>query len=247
MLRSALTRCRLCAYMCGNTLCRGRCCYRSNKRHRMKTNLTYLKGGVILKKRLLTFALMLILVITCFSFPSSAVNLQLPSLWREYEDYFMMGNFGQYSGNQQNYHFISSSPSNNMKLDGQIGNSNTNSLSRQNYNSVKTELDGQLASGTITQAEYDAALEAANTDVQLAANTQAMNYVQGARTLNATLPENEHKKIRGHVMVWHGGQQPMYFFCNGFVYNAQNPDWASPETMLKRLDIYIMKLTEKFA
>ena len=200
-----------------------------------------------MKKRLFTFALMLILVITCFSFPSSAVNLQLPSLWREYEDYFMMGNFGQYSGNQQNYHFISSSPSNNMKLDGQIGNSNTNSLSRQNYNSVKTELDGQLASGTITQAEYDAALEAANTDVQLAANTQAMNYVQGARTLNATLPENEHKKIRGHVMVWHGGQQPMYFFCNGFVYNAQNPDWASPETMLKRLDIYIMKLTEKFA
>ena len=49
------------------------------------------------------------------------------------------------------------------------------------------------------------------------------------------------------MFAWHGGQQPNWFFTNGFTYNAANPDWASPATMLKRLDNYIHAMTDKYA
>ena len=49
------------------------------------------------------------------------------------------------------------------------------------------------------------------------------------------------------MLAWHGGQQPNWFFTNGFTYDAANPDWASPDTMLKRLDNYIHLMMDKYA
>ena len=49
------------------------------------------------------------------------------------------------------------------------------------------------------------------------------------------------------MFAWHGGQQPNWFFTNGFTYDAANPDWASPATMLKRLDNYIHAMMDKYA
>jgi GH35 family endo-1,4-beta-xylanase len=78
---------------------------------------------------------------------------------------------------------------------------------------------------------------------------QAEGILQAIEAYNAAnnLPEDQKKIVRGHVFAWHGGQQPNWFFCDGFVYDAANPDWASPQTMLKRLDNYIHLMVDKYA
>jgi hypothetical protein len=177
---------------------------------------------------------------------ATAVDYTLPSLWREYQDYFIMGTFGTWNGTQALYHYRTNSPSNALKLDGQIGNNNSNSVSRQAYNAAVTEID---ADTTLTELEKAAAKEVANRNVVLANTTNSSEAtLRAIQAYNETnnLPPEERKVVRAHVLAWHGGQQPNYFFCNGFVYNAQNPDWASPATMLARLDNYIMKMMEKY-
>ena len=78
---------------------------------------------------------------------------------------------------------------------------------------------------------------------------QAEGILKAIEAYNAAnhLPEDQKKIVRGHVFAWHGGQQPNWFFCNGFIYNAANPDWASPATMLARLDNYIHAMMDKYA
>ena len=59
---------------------------------------------------------------------------------------------------------------------------------------------------------------------------QAEGILSAIEAYNAAnqLPEDEKKIVRGHVFAWHGGQQPNWFFCNGFVYNAANPTRPVP-------------------
>ncbi|MDR1151795.1 MAG: endo-1,4-beta-xylanase [Bifidobacteriaceae bacterium] len=179
---------------------------------------------------------------------ATAVDYTLPSLWREYQDYFIMGTFGTWNGTQALYHYRTNSPSNALKLDGQIGNSNTNSLSYQEYKRTSDAID---ADTTMTEVQKAMAKEAANQKVVLANTTGGTGSETVLRAIQAynetnNLPPEERKVVRAHVLAWHGGQQPNYFFCNGFYYNAQNPDWASPATMLARLDNYIKQMMEKY-
>lgn len=183
---------------------------------------------------------------------ASAVDYTLPSLWREYKDDFIMGTFGTWNSTQALYHYRTNSPSNALKLDSQIGSSGTNSVSRQTYLAEIARID---ADTEMTPEEKDAARQLANTNVILASNTGAENTLRQIQAYNAAnnLPEDEKKVVRAHVLAWHGGQQPTYFFCNGFVgsgsgQNATCPNgWASPETMLARLDTYIKKMMAKYA
>ncbi|MDR0431797.1 MAG: endo-1,4-beta-xylanase [Bifidobacteriaceae bacterium] len=178
---------------------------------------------------------------------ATAVDYNLPSLWREYQDYFIMGTFGGWNGAQALYHYRTNSPANALKLDGQIGNSNTNSASRQAYLARTAEIE---ADTSLSPREKRALLQEANEDVMLTPGTNsAENTLRSIRQYNEdnNLPPEERKVVRGHVLAWHGGQQPNYFFCNGFVYNAANPDWADEDTMIARLDNYIKKMMERYA
>jgi GH35 family endo-1,4-beta-xylanase len=173
-------------------------------------------------------------------------------LWREYQGYFIMGTFGGFTSPQQLYHYRTNSPPNALKLDSQIGSSGTNSISRQTYLAEIARID---ADTEMTPSEKDAARQRANENVMLASNTFAEFTLRQIQQYNETnnLPEDEKKVVRAHVLAWHGGQQPTYFFCNGFAgsgsgVNAACPDgWASPETMLARLDTYINKMMQKYA
>ncbi len=196
------------------------------------------------KKRILALVLALVLAVSCFPTTALAVDYTLPSLWEEYEDYWMMGTFGNWNNQQQLYHYKSNSPSNALKLDSQIGNNNTNSLSRQAYVKAVEEINANTA---LSEEEKAAAIEEANRNVVLVERPSVMNTLDQVRAYNATVPEREQKHVRAHVLVWHGGQQPMYFFMNGFYYDKENPDWASPETMLARLENYIQQMMEKYA
>lgn len=178
-----------------------------------------------------------------------AVDNTGPSLWREYQDDFVMGTFGGWSSAQQLYHYRTSSPANQLKLDSQIGTSSTSSLSRQTYVAAVAAIE---ADPTLDEAEKADAIEVANENVILQPTTganQSEGILKAIQEYNRAnnLPENEKKIVRAHVLAWHGGQQPNYFFTNGFTYNAAAPDWASPQTMLKRLDNYIHKMMEKYA
>ncbi|MDR0432777.1 MAG: endo-1,4-beta-xylanase [Bifidobacteriaceae bacterium] len=181
--------------------------------------------------------------------PAQAVDYSLPSLWEEYRDYFIMGTFGDWSNPQALYHYRTNSPSNPLKLDGQIGPDNTNSLSRQTYTAAVADIEADTA---LSAEEKAAAIEVANRNVVLQdtlGQGQSENILQAIQAYNQAnnLPPDEAKVVRAHVLAWHGGQQPNYFFCNGFIYDAENPDWASEETMLARLDDYIRKMMNKYA
>lgn len=180
---------------------------------------------------------------------ASAVDFSLPSLWQAYQDDFTMGTFGAWTSPQAMYHYRSISLPNELKLDSQVGTSSTNSLSRQAYVVAVAQID---ADPTLTDEQRAAAIETANEQIVLQPTTgpnQAEGILQAIEAYNAAnnLPDNQKKIVRGHVLAWHGGQQPNWFFCNGFVYNAANPDWASPDTMLKRLDNYIHLMMNKYA
>jgi GH35 family endo-1,4-beta-xylanase len=180
---------------------------------------------------------------------ASAVNLSLPSLWQSYQGDFTMGTFGGWSSPQALYEYRANSLPNELKLDSQIGTSNTNSLSRQAYVAAVNQIN---ADPTLDDAAKAAAVEKANENIvlqpTLAAN-QAEGILKAIEAYNAAnnLPEDQKKIVRAHVLAWHGGQQPNWFFSNGFVYNAASPDWASPDTMLKRLDNYIHLMMDKYA
>src|SRR4051794_11164043 len=178
---------------------------------------------------------------------AGAVDLTLPSLWQAYRNDFTMGTFGNWNSAQALYHYRSNSIPNNLKLDSQIGTSATNSLSRQAYVAAVAKIN---ADTTLTPEQKAAAIETANQQIVLqptTGNGQAEQILQSIQAYNATLAADQKKVVRGHVFAWHGGQQPNWFFTNGFYYDAANPDWASPQTMLKRLDNYIHLMTDKYA
>ncbi|RKQ92166.1 glycosyl hydrolase family 10 [Solirubrobacter pauli] len=178
---------------------------------------------------------------------AAAVDYTLPSLWQSYKDDFTMGTFGNWNSQQALYHYRANSIPNNLKLDSQIGTSATNSLSRQAYVAKVAQIN---ADTTLTADQKAAAIETANQQIVLqptTGNGQAEQILQAIQAYNATLPADQKKVVRGHVFAWHGGQQPNWFFTNGFYYDAANPDWASPQTMLKRLDNYIHAMTDKYA
>ena len=180
---------------------------------------------------------------------ASAVDLTLPSLWQAYQNDFTIGTFGNWNSAQELYHYRSNAIPNNLKLDSQIGTSATNSLSRQQYVAKVAQIN---ADTTLTDQQKADATEVANEQIVLqptTGNGQAEQILQSIEAYNATnhLTDATKKVVRGHVFAWHGGQQPNWFFCNGFTYDATNPDWASPATMLKRLDNYIHAMTDKYA
>lgn len=180
---------------------------------------------------------------------ASAVDYSLPSLWQSYQGDFTVGTFGGWSSQQALYHYRSNSLPNELKLDSQVGTSSTNSLSRQAYVAAVNQIN---ADPTLDDAAKAAAIEKANESIVLQPTTganQAEGILRAIEAYNASnnLPDDQKKIVRAHVLAWHGGQQPNWFFCNGFVYNAANPDWASPDTMLKRLDNYIHLMMDKYA
>src|SRR3954447_14050567 len=180
---------------------------------------------------------------------ASAVDYSLPSLWQGDQNDFTVGTFGNWNSQQALYHYRSNALPNALKLDSQVGTSSTNSLSRQQYVAAVNLIN---ADSTLTEQQKADAIETANQQIVLqstTAATQAEGILQAIEAYDATnhLPEDQKKIVRGHVFAWHGGQQPNWFFCNGFVYNAANPDWASPATMLKRLDNYIHLMVNKYA
>jgi GH35 family endo-1,4-beta-xylanase len=180
---------------------------------------------------------------------ASAVDYSLPSLWQAYQSDFTIGTFGNWNSQQALYHYRSNAIPNALKLDSQIGTSATNSLSRQAYVAKVAQIN---ADTTLTDQQKADAIEVANEQIVLqptTGNGQAEQTLQAIEAYNATnhLTDATKKVVRGHVFAWHGGQQPNWFFTNGFTYNAANPDWASPATMLKRLDNYIHAMTDKYA
>jgi GH35 family endo-1,4-beta-xylanase len=201
--------------------------------------------------RVVACASALALTLTAFAGvrTAAAVDFSLPSLWQAYQDDFTIGTFGNWNSQQALYHYRSNAIPNALKLDSQIGTSSTNSLSRQAYVAKVAQIN---ADPTLDDAAKAAAIETANEQIVLQPTTgpgQAENILQAIEAYNAAnhLTDATKKVVRGHVFAWHGGQQPNWFFCNGFVYNAASPDWASPATMLKRLDNYIHAMVDKYA
>ncbi|MBR0599285.1 endo-1,4-beta-xylanase [Sinanaerobacter chloroacetimidivorans] len=204
-------------------------------------------------KRKLSLALAIGLCLSLFGGLCSPVNVSaydynLPSLWQEYEDYFIIGTFGGWNSQHSMYHYRYSSFPNDLKLVGQIGSpdSGINTPSRNEYNRRVAEIN---ADTSLSDADKARLIEEANRNVVLLANPNSIRMLDQIREYNKTVPERDQKKIRAHVLVWHGGQQPMYFFCNGFNYNGNKitADWASPETMLARLESYIQQMMERYA
>jgi GH35 family endo-1,4-beta-xylanase len=194
-----------------------------------------------------TLALALTPVIAVGS--ASAVDLTLPSLWQSYQNDFAIGTFGNWNSPQALYHYRSNAIPNNLKLDSQIGTSATNSLSRQAYVAKVAQIN---ADTTLTDQQKADAIEVANETVVLqptTGNGQAEQVLQSIEAYNAAnhLTDATKKVVRAHTLAWHGGQQPNWFFTNGFTYDATNPQWASPATMLKRLDNYIHQMMDKYS
>src|SRR3954469_2032514 len=180
---------------------------------------------------------------------ASAVNYSLPSLWQAYQNDFTVGTFGDWSSQQALYHYRSNALPNALKLDSQVGTSATNSLSRQAYVAKVAEIN---ADPTLSDQQRADAIEVANEQIVLQPTTgptQAEGVLKAIEEYNAAnhLTDANKKVVRGHVFAWHGGQQPNWFFTNGYSYDAANPDWASPQTMLKRLDNYIHAMVDKYA
>src|SRR4051794_9742929 len=180
---------------------------------------------------------------------ASAVDLTLPSLWQAYQDDFTIGTFGNWNSPQALYHYRANSLPNQLKLDSQVGTSSTNSLSRQAFVAAVDRIN---ADPTLDEQQKAAAIEEANEQIVLQPTTganQAEGILQAIEAYDAAnnLPEDQKKIVRGHVFAWHGGQQPNWFFCKGFFYNAANPDWAGPATLLKRLDNHIHLMVAKYA
>src|SRR3954451_14622646 len=156
-----------------------------------------------------------------------AVDYTLPSLWQSYQDDFTVGTFGNWNSQQALYHYRSNAIPNNLKLDSQIGTSATNSLSRQAYVAKVAQIN---ADTTLTAQQKADQIELANEQIVLqptTGNGQAEQILQSIQAYNATLPADPKKVVRGHVFAWRGGQQPNWFFPNGFSYDAVNPNWAS--------------------
>lgn len=210
-----------------------------------------------MKKRILAFTLSFVLILSCFPATAFAVDMSLPSLWEEYEDYFMVGTFGAWKNgdqaqaptemDQRLYHYRGSSFGNELKLDSQIGGDNSWWVpgyvppSRAAY---QEEVERIQKDTTLTEEEKAAAIQKADCTVTLVERPNSMNYLDAIQEYNKTLPDREKRQIRGHVLVWHGGQQPMHFFKEGF---DPNGEWASREVMLQRLDSYIQQMFEKYS
>jgi len=183
---------------------------------------------------------------------------QVPSLWKEYEDYFILGAFSDYStsSTQMQKHYRINCPGNNFKLDSQLDNT---SAMRNNFVAARNRI---LADTTLTEAQKDEALARANEQIVLRASPAVITMLNNIRAWNNSHPESEKKFTRFHVIAWHGGQQPNWFFTNGFSYtndanavnlaqnlrlSTQDGAAASRETMKARLDNYIKAVMERYA
>ncbi len=173
----------------------------------------------------------------------------VPSLAGEYADFFPVGTFGGGTvGNEQlDYHYATIS-GNWGKLTYNIGggdkDSGAGTASRVAYDNAVAAIN---ADDTLTAEEKAAKIEEANRHVELIANEpQLFSILRDIRKWNEAHPDQK-KYYRQHVLAWHGGEQPDYFFCDGYHYDPENPNWASPETMLARLDNYIQKMMERYA
>lgn len=180
----------------------------------------------------------------------------VPSLWMEYEDYFMMGAFADFNANnaQMTKHYNINCPSNSFKLTNQI----STTTMRNNFVAARNKI---LADTTLTDAQKDAALQKANEEIVLNPNPTVLTTLRNMRNWNNTHP-NDKKYTRFHVIAWHGGQQPNQFFTNAFLYandatslarsqnlydTNQDGAFASRETMKARLDNYIKLLMERYS
>ncbi|MBE6932733.1 MAG: hypothetical protein E7464_05085, partial [Ruminococcaceae bacterium] len=173
----------------------------------------------------------------------------MPSLAEEYDDFFVQGCFGGSIGQGQTDHHYATLSGNNGKLTYNIGGSRdsdgSNTTSRNAYDAAVAAIN---ADDSLTAEEKAAKIEEANRNVELVAGEPALfNTLRAIREWNEANPDKPKKYYRQHVLAWHGSEQPKYFFCNGFNYNSADPDWASPETMLARLDNYIMKMMERYS
>src|SRR3954454_18840560 len=149
---------------------------------------------------------------------ASAVNYSLPSLWQAYQNDFTVGTFGDWSSQQALYHYRSNAIPNNLKLDSQVGTSATNSLSRQAYVAKVAQIN---ADTTLSDQQKADAIEVANEQIVLQPTTgatQAEGILKAIQEYNAAnhLTDANKKVLRVHVFAWHGGQQPNWFFTNGY-------------------------------
>jgi|GEM_PF-5767566 len=181
---------------------------------------------------------------------------EVPSLYKEFEDYFKMGAFADYStsSTQMQKHYNVNCPSNNFKLNSQI---NTTTM-RNNFVAARTRI---LADATLSEVEKDAQLAKANEEVVLATSPAVITMLNNIRAWNTAHPDDK-KYTRFHVVAWHGGQQPNQFFTNAFQYtndttslarqqdlrnSGQDGAVASRETMKARLDNYIRQVVARYA
>ena len=189
------------------------------------------------------------------------------SLWREFAEHFWIGTFGDWQGAHRLHHFRTNSPGNIFKLDAMIGTSATNSRSRQAFVAARDQV---LAAEGITLAQLealpaeqrDALLFSARTNVIINSSDPAINpeiapnaqpqivdWLDGLQEWNEANPDDQ-KFHRGHVFVWHSGQNPAYFFTEDFFVPPGQP-WtsvaASREVMLARIDDYIYRMTRKYS
>lgn len=193
-------------------------------------------------------ALVLSLVGVVGASPAQAVDYSLPSLWKAYQGKLVLGTFGRWDSDQAKYHYRTSSPPNELKLDSQIGSSNTDSLSRRAYVAAVATIN---ADDSLTELQKARRIEKAKEKVVLQPTdgpNQSETILRAIQAYNAAnkLPKAQRKVVRAHVLAWHGGQQPNYFFTDGFYYDAANPHWADPRTMLARLDNYIHQMMRKY-
>jgi hypothetical protein len=181
----------------------------------------------------------------------------VPSLYKEYQDYFLFGQFGAYSAaGQVGTQYNINCPANEFKLSGQLDTNN----SRSDFTAARTRIS---ADDSLTEEQKEAALIEAAGKVRINAqvNTGVMATLNNMRTWNNTHPDDK-RYARFHCVAWHGGQQPNQFFTMGYSYSndanglsrpqditlATNDDaFATREIMKARLDDYIRQLVDKLA
>ena len=153
----------------------------------------------------------------------------VPSLHKEYSDYFLMGAFQTYRHNSPNQndvgrraiihkHYNILCPANDFKLAdmiGMVGSTPENAGVNLMRNSFVAERERIMANTSQTPAQRAEALQRANEQVYLSPGTNAQAVLDALRAWNAANP-NDPKYTRFHVVAWHGGQQPGAFFTNGF-------------------------------
>lgn len=191
-----------------------------------------------------TIFLIVAMIMTLFVQPVYAdFQPELPSIYQEFNDYFMFGSFHSMSSffgsnrDMMHHHYNIWAPSNEFKPSGLL---DLNSAA-SSYNSVYNEVN---ADGIIAPEEEEQLFEA-NTTIVLGSTSSQLNFLNQVRALNETRGPEDQVKVKAHTLFWHNlSQQPEAFFHEGF---SNSRPWASKEVMLARIDSYIQKVFERFA